>query len=129
MANTTIQISGGADGAFSVSPNSASFNAGDTLKFVSSAGTPNALICFSDPASVVISPASDDPFPISAGSTLNFSVTKSGGAGCGVTVDAADGGGIPEFPDAPAGVLEVATVKSRPVPTDPTQGDGTGGGS
>jgi len=129
MANTQIQISGGGTSAFSVSPDSAPFNAGDTVTFVSAAGTADALICFSDNADVVIDPSSDDPTPIASGSKVTFKVTGTATGGCGATVVSKSHRGTPEFPDSPAGVLQIAVLKGRPDPADPGQGGDPNQGS
>jgi hypothetical protein len=115
MANTQIQISGGGTGAYSVSPDSAPFNEGDTVTFVS-VTTADAILCFSDEAAHVIQPKSHDQTPLAAGAGITFQVTGTAQPGAGVQVDQPGQGGSPEFPNAPAGTLQVTVASRKPVP-------------
>lgn len=121
MSNTQIHISSGATGTFSASPGSAPFNTGDSVTFTSAAGAEDALICFSDSASGILSPSPDSQVALSGGSSVTFSVNGPPQAGCCATVVATGHGGTPDGSNLPPGVLMIMTPNRRPAPGDPGQ--------
>ena len=119
MANTTIQVVSTGSGMFSASPDSAPFNKGDTVTFVAAGGTIDALICFSDNASDVLTPTPEGSVRLVDGTPVTFTVTGSPDGGCCASIVSAGHEGAPSCPGAPAGTLPVTTMGRRPAPRDP----------
>jgi len=119
MANTTIQVVSTGSGMFSASPDSAPFNTGDTVTFVAAEGVTDALVCFSDNASDVLTPTPDGSVKLVDGTPTTFTVTGASEGGCCVAIVSAGHDGAPSCPGAPAGILPVTTMGRRPVPRDP----------
>ncbi|MEO8660554.1 MAG: hypothetical protein ABI693_18940 [Bryobacteraceae bacterium] len=119
MANTTIQVVSSGSGMFSASPDSAPFHPGDTVTFVAAEGVVDALICFSDNASDVLTPQPGGSVALSAGAPVTFTVTGATEGGCCAAIVSAGHDGAPSCPGAPAGILPVTTMGRRPVPSAP----------
>lgn len=121
MPNTKINVTSSGTGVFAASPDSAPFHAGDTITFVSSKDAGDALVCFSDNAANALTPSSDTPVPLTAGSSITFKVSSAPESGCCVSIVSQGHQGTPDCPGIPAGLLRVTTANRRPVPSDPGQ--------
>jgi hypothetical protein len=119
MSNAQIQVSNGPY-SFLAKPDSVTFSLGDQITFISTSGTADAEICFSDNVGKFLTPAPAGPLVLAGGSSLTFAVTGAP-EGCEVDVREKGGAGTPDHDNIPPGVLAVLTPPRRPGPVNPPQ--------